>query len=288
MAFSYRAGQIRLAKCKEPLDIGWSRALPEGAQPSTVTVSRDSAGRWHISILVETTVQPLPPSVNSVGVDAGITSLITLSSGEKVTNPKHEQRDRDRLALAQRRLSRKAKGSNNRAKARLKVARIHARIADRRGDHLHKLTTRIIRENQTVIIEDLTVRNMLRNHTLARASCDASWSQLRRQLEYKADWYGRSVIAIDRWYPSSRTCSACGAIVEKLPLDIRAWACRCGIVHDRDINECGKATVDENRKIPKATRGIPALQGPGGSQVTSGSSRDGRPVPDPRSGPAAR
>ena len=234
--FSYRGGQIRLAKCAEPLNIVWSRPLPEGADPSTVTVSRDSADRWHISILVETTVETLPATSATVGIDAGITSLVTLSTGEKVVNPKHEKRDRDRLALTQRRLSRKAKGSANRAKARLAVARVHARITDRRRDHLHKLSTRIIRENQTVVIEDLTVRNMVRNHNLARAISDASWSELRRQLEYKADWYGRTVIAIDRFYPSSKTCSACGAIVEKLPLNVRSWTCRCGSVHDRDVN----------------------------------------------------
>src|SRR5439155_24158569 len=170
----WRNGQIKLAKTDQPLNIIWSRPLPEGAAPSTVTVSRDSAGRWHISILVEDTVPTLPPSGSAVGIDAGITSLVTLSTGEKVTNPRHEQRDRKRLALVQRRLSRKEKGHDkkNRAKARLKVARIHARMSDRRRDLLHKLSTRIIRENQTVVIEDLTVRNMVRNHSLARAIHD--------------------------------------------------------------------------------------------------------------------
>ncbi|SCL24994.1 RNA-guided endonuclease InsQ/TnpB family protein [Micromonospora inyonensis] len=234
--FSFRDGQITLAKTDVPLDIVWSRPLPEGAQPSTVTVSRDAANRWHISILVEETIVVLPPATRAVGIDAGITSLVTLSTGEKVTNPRHEQRDRERLAVAQRRLARTAKGSHNRAKARLKVARVHARIADRRRDHLHKLSTRIIRENQTVVIEDLSVRNMVRNHSLARAISDAAWSQLRRQLEYKADWYGRTVIAIDRFYPSSKTCSACGVVVEKLPLSVRGWVCRCGATHDRDVN----------------------------------------------------
>jgi putative transposase len=234
--FSWRDGQIKLAKTGQPLDIRWSRPLPEGADPSTVTVSRDSAGRWHISILVETAVETLPSVGAAMGIDAGITALLTFSTGEKITNPKHEKREQARLATLQRRLSRKAKDSANRAKARLKVARIHARTADRRRDHLHKLSTRIIRENQTVIIEDLGVRNMIRNHSLARAISDAAWSELRRQLEYKADWYGRTVIAIDRFYPSSKTCSACGAIVEKLPLNIREWTCRCGAIHDRDIN----------------------------------------------------
>lgn len=236
MAFSYRAGQIKLAKTAAPLAVVWSRPLPEGSDPSTVTVSRDAADRWHISILVEETIETLPPTKLAVGIDAGITSLVTLSTGEKVTNPKHGRQDRQRLALAQRRMARKTKGSANRDRARLAVARIHARIADRRRDALHKLSTRIIRENQTVVIEDLSVRNMVRNHSLARAISDAAWSELRRQLEYKADWYGRTVIAIDRFYPSSKTCAECGVIVEKLPLNVREWVCRCGVTHDRDVN----------------------------------------------------
>jgi putative transposase len=235
--FRWRDGRIWLAKTEAPLDIRWSRLLPEGAEPSTVTVSRDAAGRWHISILVETTVETLPPADMAVGIDAGITSLVTLSTGEKVANPRHERRDRVALAKAQRHVTRKQKGSANRAKAKVKAARVHARITDRRRDFLHKLSTRIIRENQTVIIEDLSVRNMVRNHSLARAISDASWSEFRRQLEYKADWYGRTVIAVDRFYPSSKTCSACGAIAAKMPLSIREWACAsCGTVHDRDVN----------------------------------------------------
>ena len=234
--FRYRDGQVTLAKMSEPLDIRWSRPLPEGAEPSTVTVSRDAAGRWHISILVEEAIKTLPPLGPAVGIDAGVTSLVTLSTGEKVTNPRHERRDRARLALTQRRLARKAKSSANRAKARVKVAQVHARIADRRRDHLHKLSTRIIRENQTVIIEDLTVRNMVRNHALARAISDASWSEFRRMLEYKADWYGRTVVAIDRFYPSSKTCSTCGAITAQMPLNVREWTCQCGAAHDRDVN----------------------------------------------------
>ena len=235
--FRYRDGQIWLAKMSAPLAIVWSRRLPEGAEPSTVTVSRDAAGRWHISILVECAVGTLPPATSVVGVDAGITSLVTLSTGEKVTNPRHERRDRARLTRAQRSLSRKATGSANRAKARAKVARVHARITDQRRDVLHKLSTRVIRENQTVIIEDLSVRNMVRNHTLARAISDAAWAQLRQQLEYKADWYGRTVIAVDRFYPGSKTCSACGVITAKMPLNIREWTCAaCGMRHDRDVN----------------------------------------------------
>jgi IS605 OrfB family transposase len=237
-AFRWRNGQLTLAKMNTPLAIVWSRPLPEGTVPSTVTVSRDAAGRWFVSLLVkDPTIKPLPANSEAVGVDAGITSLLTLSTGEKIPNPRHEHTERRKLAQAQRNLSRKAKDSANRAKARLKVARIHARIADRRRDYLHKLTTRLVRENQTVVIEDLSVRNMLRNHCLARVISDAAWSELRRMLEYKAAWYGRTVIPVDRWYPSSKICSACGRINPTLPLDVRAWTCPgCRAVHDRDFN----------------------------------------------------
>jgi len=235
-AFRYRDGRITLAKMSEPLDIRWSRPLPEGAEPSTVTVSRDPAGRWHVSILVETAVHNGPPTDAVVGVDAGITSLATLSTGEKITNPRHERVDRKRLARAQRQLARKQRGSANREKARRKVVRVHARITDRRRDHLHKLSTRLVRENQTVVIEDLQVRNMVRNHCLARAISDASWRELRGMVEYKCQWYGRGLVVLDRWYPSSKTCSTCGALRESLPLNVREWTCTCGATHDRDVN----------------------------------------------------
>ncbi len=236
-AFRYRDGHLWLAKMDAPLDIRWSRPLPEGAEPSTVTVSRDAAGRWFVSLLCECPIGPLPPSGTTVGIDAGLTSLVTLSTGEKITNPRHERRDRARLALAQRRLSRKTKGSENRAKARVKVARVHARITDRRRDYLHKLSTRLVRDNQTVVIEDLNVAGMLRNHSLARAISGAAWSDLRGMLEYKCDWYGRDLIVADRWFPSSKTCSGCGHQIGALPLSIREWMCpACGVRHDRDIN----------------------------------------------------
>jgi putative transposase len=236
-AFRRSDGRLTLAKMDGPLDVVWSRPLPDGAEPSTVTVSRDPASRWHVSILVETTVAHAPPVDRVVGVDAGITSLLTLSTGEKITNPKHERRDRERLARAQRALARKEKGSHNRVKARLRVARVHARIADRRRDLLHKLTTRLVQENQLVVIEDLAVRNMLRNRSLARAISDASWSDLRSMLEYKCDWYGRDLVVVDRWLPSSKTCSACGYLLDTLPLRVREWTCPgCGVSHDRDVN----------------------------------------------------
>ncbi|WP_091639738.1 RNA-guided endonuclease InsQ/TnpB family protein [Micromonospora pallida] len=235
-AFRYRDGTLTLAKLAEPLDIVWSRPLPDGATPSTVTVSRDAAGRWFVSLLCEDTITPEPATRTAVGIDAGLDSLLTLSTGEKITNPRHERTDRERLARAQRELARKEKDSANQAKARLQVARIHARIVDRRRDHLHKLTTRLVRENQTLVIEDLSVRNMVKNHSLARAISDAAWRQFRELLTYKCAWYGRDLVVIDRWYPSSKTCSVCGAVAETMPLGVRSWTCRCGTIHDRDVN----------------------------------------------------
>jgi putative transposase len=201
-----------------------------------VTVSRDGADRWFVSILCADSVARLDPVDQAVGVDAGITSLVTLSTGEKVTNPRHERRNRERLAKAQKDLARKVKGSANQNKARRKVARIHARITDQRRDFLHQLSTRLVRENQTVVIEDLNVRNMVKNHSLARAISDAAWRDLRKMLEYKADWYGREFIVISRWFPSSKMCSHCGATTETMALGVREWKCRCGVVHDRDVN----------------------------------------------------
>ncbi|MCX3061459.1 transposase [Streptomyces sp. GXMU-J5] len=236
--FRFRDGMLTLAKMAEPLDIVWSRPLPEGAKPSTVTVSQDAAGRWYVSMLCDDpSVKPLPETSAAVGVDVGLDHLLTLSTGEKIANPGHERRDRRQLAKAQQVLAKKAKGDGaNRRKARRKVAKVYARIADRRRDGLHKLTTRLVRENQTIVIEDLTVRNMVNNRSLARAISDAAWSEFRSMLEYKAAWYGREVIAVDRFFPSSKLCSACGTLQDKMPLNVRTWTCDCGTTHDRDVN----------------------------------------------------
>ncbi|MEW1648345.1 RNA-guided endonuclease TnpB family protein [Streptomyces sp. NPDC091219] len=237
-AFRFRDGRLTLAKMAEPLGIVWSRPLPEGASPSTVTVSQDAAGRWYVSLVCEDpSLRPLPPTHAAVGVDVGLDHLLVLSTGEKVSNPRHERRERGCLAKAQREFARKAKGDGaNRAKARRKVAKVYARITDRRRDQLHKLTTRLVRENQTIVIEDLAVRNMVKNGSLARAISDAAWSDFRSMLEYKARWYGRAVIAIDRWFPSSKLCSVCGSLQDTMPLHVREWTCDCGTTHDRDVN----------------------------------------------------
>ena len=236
-AFKWDGKGLTLAKMTAPLDIRWSRSLPKDAKPSSVTVTKDPAGRYFVSFLIEEAIAPLPVSPKTVGVDLGLHDVVTLSTGEKTGNERFFTKDEKKLARAQRCLARKQKGSKNREKARRKVARIHARIADRRCDFLHKLTTRLIRDNQVVCIESLQVKNMLGNHTLAKAIADVGWGELVRQLQYKAAWYGRAVVAIDKWYPSSKRCSACGHILDSLPLDVRQWTCpECGTVHDRDVN----------------------------------------------------
>ena len=236
-AFKFKNGQVYLAKCAQALPIRWSRTLPAGATPSTITVKLSPSGRWSVSLLVDVEIETLPKSDNQVGIDLGITSLLAISTGEKIANPKGFKAKYRQLRRAQKALSRKQKGSKNREKARLKVARVHQAIADARIDNLHKLTTRLVRENQTITVENLAVKNMVKNPKLALAISDASWGELVRQLEYKCDWYGRTLIKIDRWFPSSKRCFECGYIVEKLPLNIREWNCpNCGTHHDRDIN----------------------------------------------------
>jgi putative transposase len=266
-AFKFKNKEIYLAKCSEALPIRWSRQIPKECEPSSVTVSLHPSGRWHISIRFDApTIQPLPVSENAVGIDLGVTSLIATSNGEKLANPKHFKKHRKRLKKAQKNLSRKQKGSKNREKARIKVAKIHLKIADSRKDFLHKTTIQLVRENQTITVESLAVKNMVKNHKLALAISDSGWSELIRQLDYKCRWYGRNLVAIDRWFPSSKRCSSCGHIVDKIPLNIREWTClECGSNHDRDVNAsknilaaglavavCGATVRPEQSKSVKA------------------------------------
>ena len=236
-AFSWDATTrtLKLAKMEAPLDIHWSRVLTE--TPITITITKDSAGRYFASFLVEEDMQALPVVNAMVGVDVGLKDLAVLSTGEKIANPKHSRQSEHLLAHVQRDLARKQRGSKNREKARLRVARAYAKIADRRLDGLHKLTTRLIRENQTICVESLAVKNMVRNRKLAKALSDAGWGEMVRQLEYKAHWYGRTLVKIDRWYPSSKRCHACGYVLDALALATRQWICpTCGAHHDRDVN----------------------------------------------------
>ncbi|MEG4531406.1 RNA-guided endonuclease TnpB family protein [Microcoleus sp. D2_18a_D3] len=237
-AFRWKDGQVFLAKCTEALPISWSRQIPDGCSPSTITVKLDARGRWYVSLLVDDpTVKPLPEVDKSIGLDLGVTSLIATSDGTKIANLKHFKRLHNKLRRVQKALSRKQKRSNNRHKARLKVAKVHGQIADARKDFLHKLTTQLVRENQTIVVEDLAIKNMVKNHKLANAISDAAWGELVRQLTYKAAWYGRELVKIDRWFPSSKSCANCGHIVDKMLLNVREWECpECGTKHDRDIN----------------------------------------------------
>lgn len=240
-AFKWKQGQVFLAKCLEPLKIRWSRQLPEGAEPSTITVRLNPAGQWYVSLrFVDPRDLTLKPVKQLVGLDAGITSLVTLSTGEKVANPKHFNQHYKQLRQTQKALCRKQKGSRNRDKALLKVARIQQQISNSRKDHLHKLTTRLVRENQTITVESLAIKNMVKNPKLARSISDAGWGEMVRQLEYKAKWYGRTLVKIDQWFPSSKRCGNCGYIVAKLPLSVREWNCpKCKVHHDRDVNAAG-------------------------------------------------
>ena len=254
-AFSYDNGQLHLAKCDEPLNIVWSRQLPEGAQPSTVTVSHDRAGRWFVSLLIEEKIAHHEPTDTVVGIDMGLDHLAVLSTGGKIRNRRHTRTNAVRLSRAQRSLARKqgprraAPGvaarpaSKNYLKAQRRVARISAQTADARRDGLHKLTSRLVCENQTIVLEDLKVSNMSRRggsrkKGLNRSIQDASWAELRSMLEYKCQWYGRELIVIDQWFPSTQLCSECGQ--QTGPCDdlrVRVWTCSvCDAVHDRDIN----------------------------------------------------
>lgn len=236
-AFKWENGQLTLAKMNKPLDIHFHRDLPKGCKPSSVTISKDCADRYFVSMLVEDKIEPLPVVNKMVGLDLGIKSMVALSTGESIGNPKYYAKSEKALAKAQRRHARKKKGSKNRAKARLKVARVHAHINDQRRDYQHKLSTRIIRENQVICVESLAVKNMVKNHKLAKAISDVGWGEFVRQLEYKSEWYGRTLIKIDRFFPSSKTCHACKHVLDSLSLDIREWVCpECGTCHDRDTN----------------------------------------------------
>ena len=233
--FSVKGSRIRIP------NLGWVRmreSLRLTGKIMSATISR-VADTWFVSLTVDTEEPPKRKAENQgvVGVDLGVASLATLSTGEKVVGPKPHKALLRRLRKLSRSLSRKQKGSSNRQKARAKLARLHARIANIRQDALHKLTSDLTRRFHTIGIEDLNVRGILRNHRLSRSIADMSFFEFRRQLEYKAERRGGLVVVADRWFPSSKTCSACGTILEKMPLAVRQWMCPdCGTIHDRDVN----------------------------------------------------
>ena len=235
--FQWRDGRLHLAKMGTPLAFTWSWPSldPAAVDPSTVTVSRDPCGRWYVSFAVEVPdPDPLPATSRVAGIDLGITDLAVTSDGQRIANPRHLERRARNLARYQRRMARCQPGSANRAKARAKVARAHRKVRAARADFLHKASTSLVRDYDVIAVEDLAIKNMVRNRRLARAIADCGWGTFRAMLEYKAARYGRRVIVIDRWYPSSTTCSACGYLLADLSLDTRTWQCpSCGTRHDR-------------------------------------------------------
>jgi putative transposase len=246
-------GKLNLAKVGD-VRVRWSRDLP--STPSSVTVVKDSAGRYFASFVVQTDAsEALPETTPEVGIDLGLTHFAVLSDGRKITAPRFLRRAERKLRKAQQALSRKQKGSANRKKAVAKVARLHARVADARRDHHHKLSTRIIRENQAVYVETLSVKGLARTR-LAKSVHDAGWSQFTAMLEYKATRYGRTFHRVDRWLPSSQTCHVCFVIDGPKPLNIRTWTCdACQTTHDRDINAARVVLAAGRAERQNACRG---------------------------------
>ncbi|MEW2445700.1 RNA-guided endonuclease InsQ/TnpB family protein [Micromonospora marina] len=226
-------GRLRLPKIGD-LAVRWSRTLP--SDPSSVAIIRDAAGRYFASFVVQTGEdETLPPVKPEIGIDLGLTHFAVMSDGTKVAAPTFLRRAARKLKRLQQDLSRKQRGSQNRKKAVVKVARAHARVADTRRDWQHKLSTQIIRENQAVYVEDLCVSGLGRTR-LAKSVHDAGWASFTAMLEYKAALYGRTFGRVNRFFPSTRMCSQCGRINDKMALNVRAWDCPCGAAHDRDHN----------------------------------------------------
>jgi putative transposase len=238
--FRWRDGALFLAKMGTPLAFTWSwpGIDPATIDPSTVTVSRDPCGRWYVSLAVDVPEpEPLPATGRAVGVDLGVKDFAVTSDGQRISNPRHLERRATNLARYQRRMARCQTGSANRAKGKAKAARAHRKVRAARADFLHKASTGLVRDHDVIVLEDLAVKNMVRNRRLARAISDCGWGIFRAMLEYKAARYGRRVIVMDRWYPSTKTCSACGHLLAELSLGTRTWQCpSCGTRHDRDIN----------------------------------------------------
>lgn len=228
---------IKLPKLKTLVRIKQHRQIPKDGKIKSVTISKNPSDKYYVSILVEQEIKELSKNEFMIGVDLGLTDFATTSDGVKYSNPKWLRKQENKIKKLQRELSKKKKGSKNRTKDRIKLAKAYEKITNQRKDFLHKLSSELINENQVICLEDLQVKNMLQNHKLAKAISEVSWYEFRRQLEYKAKWYGRTIVIIDKYYPSSQICSNCGNNTGKKELSIREFDCPyCGKHHDRDIN----------------------------------------------------
>ena len=232
--FSVHSCSVKLAKIGHvPMIV--SRPLPSA--PSSVTIIKDTAGRYFASFVVEVPQEIAPQTENSCGIDLGLTHFCILSTGEKVENPRLHKKMLRKIKKANRRLSKAKKDSNRRRKRKARLAKLHAKVKQQRTDFLHKLTTRLVRENQALAIEDLNVAGLVKNRKLSRAISDAGWAKFKTILAAKCDKYGRDLIIVDRWYPSSQICSCCGKSGGRKELNVRQWECLyCNTFHDRDLN----------------------------------------------------
>lgn len=229
------AGKLKLPKFKTLIRM--RGGMPVEGKIHSATVSQTATGKYFVSLLCDAEAEIYEPNGKSIGIDIGIKDLAVCSDGERISNPKFLERSEKHLKHLQRQVSRKTSGSNNRRRARLELSRFHERVANRRKDYTHKFTTRIVRENQMVCVEDLNVKGMESNHHLAKSVVSASFGEIVRQLEYKCKWHGREFVKVGRWFPSSKTCNTCGHKYSELTLNDREWVCpNCGAVIDRDYN----------------------------------------------------
>ncbi|MEU8144200.1 transposase [Nonomuraea sp. NPDC048901] len=250
-------GRLRLPKIGE-VTVRWSRCLP--SEPSSVTVIKDAAGRYFASFVVDAAQTPLPATEAETGIDVGLKHFAVLSGGRKIDSPRFLRRAEKNLKRAHKALSGKEKGSANRAKARRKVARQHVKVADARREFHHQLSTKLIRENQAIYVEDLAVKGLARTK-LAKSVHDAGWAQFVGMLEYKAKLYHRTFVKIGRYFPSTKLCSACGAIAEAMPLTVREWTCACGVTHDRDVNAEINIRAEGRRIVAAGRKPVPEMGG---------------------------
>jgi putative transposase len=236
-AFSIKNDKFFIAKNKQPLNIKFHRQLSQNQEIKYIHITLEPSGKWYVSFnLDDHSIQPLTSTDKMVGIDLGITTFATTSDGDKIKSPVLKE-EYQKLKKLQRKHSKKQKGSNNCYKARLKVAKQHDRITSIRKNFHHQVSRKLVNENQVIVLEDLKIKNMLKNRKLSRAISEQGWYQFKMFLDYKCNWYGRELTIINQWYPSSKTCSSCGSIQSKMPLSVREWTCPdCGSVHDRDIN----------------------------------------------------